>query len=160
MTLFSPLAPKLAEKLISAKQTVSVAESSAGGLIAASLLSVPGASSYFIGGSVVYTLKSRRAYLEFDREKLKGLKPLTEAMALEFARAARAKLETTWGVAELGAAGPAGTPYGHDAGICVIAVSGPVELTVTVETHSNDRSANMKSFADAAIELFYSAASE
>ena len=54
------------------------------------------------GGTVIYTIKSRLAFLDLDRERIKQLKPLTEEMALEFARAARAKLDTTWGIAELG----------------------------------------------------------
>lgn len=153
MTEFSPIASLIAEKLIAAEQTISVAESSTGGLIAANLLSVPGASAYFIGGSVVYTIKSRRAFLDFDRERIKKLKPLTEEMAFEFARSAREKLESTWGLAELGAAGPAGTPYGGGAGISVIGLCGPVEATVKVETQSNDRANNMNSFAEAALQL-------
>lgn len=149
----------IGKKLIELKQTVSVAESSTGGFIAANLLSVPGASAFFVGGSVVYSLRSRRAFLDFDRERVKKLQPLSEEMVLEFARAARAKLDTTWGVAELGAAGPAPTPYGHAAGTSVIAVSGPIEMTLKIETDSNDRQANMLAFTEAALDLFSKALS-
>ncbi|MEQ9002892.1 MAG: CinA family protein, partial [Pseudomonadales bacterium] len=114
-------------------ETVAVAESSTGGLIAASLLAVPRASAYFLGGSVVYTLASRRALLEITAADVAGLEPLTEAMAERFAARARAQLDATWGLAELGAAGPTGTPYGHAPGISVIAVTGPVTLTTTLE---------------------------
>lgn len=141
-------------KLIEFKHTVSVAESSTGGLIAANLLSVAGASAFFVGGSVVYSLRSRREFLDFDRARVKHLKPLSEEMVLEFARAARAKLDTTWGIAELGAAGPAPTPYGHAAGTSVIGVSGPLELTFKIETDSADREANMLAFTEAALDLF------
>jgi nicotinamide-nucleotide amidase len=79
---------------------------------------------------------------------------LSEEMVLEFARAARVKLDTTWGVAELGAAGPAPTPYGHAAGTSVIGISGPVELTMKIETDSADREANMLAFTEAALKLF------
>ncbi|HYI06553.1 MAG TPA: CinA family protein, partial [Reyranella sp.] len=47
-----PLAKKVGEKLKARKETVGVSESSAGGLISAVLLAVPGASAYFMGGAV------------------------------------------------------------------------------------------------------------
>lgn len=100
----------LAAKLIANRQTVAVAESSTGELIAASLLSVAGASSYFRGGSVIYTRESRHAFLDRDLVKIKKLEPLIEPMVAEFAQAARLNLDSSWGVAELGAAGPRGTP--------------------------------------------------
>ena len=153
MSRFSQYTGSAAKLLIELDHSISVAESSTGGLIAASLLSVPGASSYFMGGTVIYTIKSRLAFLDLDRERIKQLKPLTEEMALEFARAARAKLDTTWGIAELGVAGPGGTPYSDATGISVIALSGPVNASVTVKTQSNDREKNMKEFSDAALLL-------
>ncbi len=153
MTTFSPLADQIAKILIETKQSICVAESSTGGLIAANLLSVAGASAYFVGGSVVYSLKSRHELLELDPAATKNLKPLTEAMVLEFAKAARRKLETTWAIAELGAAGPAGTPYGHAAGTSVIGISGPIEATITLQTGSADRAGNMLAFTVGALQL-------
>ena len=153
MSRFSQHASSAAKLLTEHKHTVSVAESSTGGLIAASLLSVPGASRYFMGGAVIYTAKSRLAFLDLNTERTRQLSPLTEEMALEFARAARAKLDTTWGIAELGVAGPGGTPYSDAVGISVIAISGPVDASVTIRTDSNDREKNMKEFSDAALLL-------
>ena len=57
-----PLAEKIAARLIERKETVAVAEGSAGGLISAALLAVPGASAYFVGGAVVYTGAARGAH--------------------------------------------------------------------------------------------------
>lgn len=153
MSLFSQHARSVARLLTEHNHSIAVAESSTGGLIAANLLSVPGASRYFIGGTVIYTIKSRRAFLDLDMERIKQLKPLTEEMALEFARAARVKLDTTWGISELGVAGPDGTPYSDDTGISVIGISGPVDASVTVKTQSDDREKNMKLFTDAALKL-------
>ena len=152
--MFSDICNSIASQLTTKEHTVSIAESSTGGLIAANLLSVSGASKYFKGGSVIYTRESRHAFLDLDLRKVKALKPLTEPMVAEFARAARLKLDATWGIAELGAAGPSGTPYGHAAGTSVIGISGPVNATLTVETSIADREENMHRFTEAALELF------
>ena len=156
MSCFSRHKQNAARLLLDQKQTISVAESSTGGLIAASLLSVPGASRYFMGGTVIYTIKSRRAFLELDRERIKHLEPLTEDMVMEFARATRKKLETTWGIAELGVAGPDSTPYSDETGVSVIVLSGPVDKAITVRTGHNDREKNMHELTDSAMQLIVS----
>jgi PncC family amidohydrolase len=133
--------------------TLSVAESSAGGLMSASLLAVPGASAYFRGGVVSYTREARHAYLERGGAPFADVPPSSEPYALVLARAARDTLGTTWGLAETGASGPTGNRYGYDAGHACIAVCGPVELSVTIETRSANRELNMWSFAAAGLEL-------
>ena len=85
-------------------ETVAVAETSTGGLISSALLAVPGASAYYKGGSVIYTLESRKQLLGIGRSQVEGLEPMTEAMALRFAEVARAQLKATWSIAELGIA--------------------------------------------------------
>lgn len=152
--MFFGSSTNIAQLLTQSESTVSVAESSTGGLISANLLSVPGASSYYRGGSVVYTLEARRTFLSLNREKLKNMKPLTEEIVQEFAHAAREKLDTTWGIAELGATGPAGTPYGHGPGISVIGISGPINATLAVDTGSDSRTDNMLTFTESALNLF------
>ena len=152
--MFSNICDAIASKLVASGQSVSVAESSTGGLIAANLLSVSGASNYFRGGSIIYTRESRHAFLDLDLVKLKGVKPLTEPMVAEFAHAARLKLDATWGIAELGAAGPKGTPYGPAPGTSVIGISGPLNASVMVETFSENREENMVQFTEAALALF------
>ena len=144
---------RVGELLKARGETVAVAESSTGGLLAASLLSVAGASAYLLGGSVVYTLKSRRELLKISATDVEGLSPLSEPIVERFAARAREQLDATWGIAELGAAGPAGARYGHPAGTCVLAVVGPVTLTTTVQTSSDDREANMWAFTSTAITL-------
>ncbi|MCO5121644.1 MAG: CinA family protein [Burkholderiaceae bacterium] len=143
----------VAGRLRQAGHTVAVAESSTGGLVSASLLAVPGASAWFLGGSVVYTARSRREILGITAEDVAGLDPLTEAMAAKFAEVARRQLDATWGVAELGIAGPTGARYGHPPGISVIAVDGPVRRSATIETGSADREENMWRFTEAALAL-------
>lgn len=159
MTLDTVTAHEIAALLVARQETIAVAESSTGGLISAQLLSIAGASAYYLGGSVVYTLPSRKAFLDIPRIAVHGMEPLSEEMVAVFAEAARHKLNATWGIAELGAAGPTGTRYGHDAGTSVIGIDGPVRLTTTVRTGSGDRVRNMDAFADAAMRLFLKALS-
>ena len=141
------------ELLKTRKHTIAVAESSAGGLISAVLLSVPGASAFFLGGGVIYTHEARRALLSMPDEALAGIRASTEEYALRLARAVRQHLGTTWGLSETGATGPTGNRYGDAAGHACLAVSGPVEQMITVETRHSGREANMWMFTAAALEL-------
>jgi nicotinamide-nucleotide amidase len=153
LPLATEVVAAIAARLKARGETLAVAESSTGGLISASLLAVPGASAYFLGGSVVYTLASRRELLRITARDVEGLEPLTEPMVRRFAERAREQLGATWGLAELGAAGPTGARYGHAAGTSVIAVVGPVTASRTIETGDDDREANMWRFAAAALSL-------
>lgn len=143
----------LGQRLKSVGQSVAVAESSTGGLIAATLLAVPGASAYFKGGAVIYTARSRYQLLQTDRDELRELMGDREKLAAHFARRVRTLLHATWGVSELGIAGPTGSPYGDPPGLSVIAIDGPVSRTVRVETGDANREANMWCFTERALEL-------
>jgi nicotinamide-nucleotide amidase len=154
-----PIAEKIAGVLIERRETIAIAESSTGGLIAAALLSVPGASAYFVGGAVVYTKVARAALLGIGDADMKGLRPSTEPYAQLNARRVRERHGATWGLGETGATGPSGNRYGDAAGHSCMAVAGPIERATTLETGSADRRANMDVFAQRALELLYEAIS-
>src|SRR5271155_5856864 len=109
-------AAAVAARLRARGESVAVAESSAGGLISAALLAVPGASAYFLGGAVVYTAKARMSLLGLTREDVAGMRSSSEPYALALSRRVRENFGATWGLAETGAAGPTGNPYGDAAG--------------------------------------------
>ena len=134
-------------------ETVAVAESSTGGLIAAALLAVPGASAYFMGGGVIYTHQAREVLLEARLADHPGMRASTEPYALLCATAIRERLGATWGLGESGAAGPSGNRYGDPPGHCCIAVAGPRSRVITLETAQADREVNMWRFAGAALAL-------
>src|SRR5262245_1372910 len=146
------LAGQIAERLKPRGETLAVAESSAGGLIAAALLAVPGASAYFLGGAVVYTRQGRRALLAIPDEAMAGIRSASEPYAALMARTVRERHGATWGLAETGATGPSGNRYGDPAGHACIALSGPRERVLTIRTGSTDRQANMQAFAITALE--------
>lgn len=147
------LGGEVGERLKARGETVAVAESSSGGLVSAALLAVSGASKYFLGGAVVYTPKARVMLMEIPREALQGMRSASEPYALLLARTARERFGATWGLSETGAAGPTGNPYGDAPGHTCVAVSGPIEAAITIETGEDDRGANMRAFAAAALEL-------
>jgi PncC family amidohydrolase len=133
-------------------ETVGVAEGSAGGLVSASLLAVPGASAYYVGGTVVYTFAAVSAWIAGPVEAPAGMRGATEEFATYLARSVTARLGTTWGLAEAGAAGPPNR-YGDPAGHAWVAVSGPAEASRHILTGLDDRAANMVAFAVAALDL-------
>jgi PncC family amidohydrolase len=148
-----PAARAVAERLKARGETVAVAESSAGGLIAAALVAQPGASAYFLGGGVVYTRAAREGLLGITEADMAGMRSSSEPYALLLARRVRARLGADWGFAETGAAGPTGNRYGDAAGHACLAVSGPVERVITLETGRAGRQANMRDFAAALFRL-------
>jgi PncC family amidohydrolase len=150
------LGAAVAELLKARKETIAVAESSAGGLINATLVAVPGASAFYLGGCIVYTGASRSALLGITPEQMAGLRSASEPYAKLVAWRVREKLGATWGLCETGAAGPTGNRYGDAAGHACLAVSGPVEAVITLETRRADREANMRAFALRALELLRS----
>jgi PncC family amidohydrolase len=160
MTELASMAASLAARLTERRETVSVAESSTGGLISAALVSVPGASAYYLGGSVIYTQPARRGVLQIPDEAVHGVRSSTEAYALIKARRIRELTGATWGLAETGASGPTGNRYGDAAGHTCIAVVGPVERAITLETGQPDREANMWVFTRTALDLLASCIAE
>lgn len=134
-------------------ETIAVAESSSGGLISAALLSVPGASAFYLGGGVIYTGRAARQLLAVTREDMGGMRSSSEPYAQFLAGRVRDRFRSDWGVSETGAAGPTGNPYGDAPGHSCCAVSGPAEKSLTLETGSTDRADNMRKFAHAALAL-------
>jgi PncC family amidohydrolase len=146
-------ATNVAALLRSRGDTVAVCESSAGGLVSAALLAIPGASAYYLGGGVVYTRDARRLLLDVPDDEVRHLVPLSLDYVTRCAAAIRGKLGATWGVAEIGTAGPTGSRYGAPAGMCILAVDGPVCRTRLIENAGDAREKNMWDYAGAALAL-------
>jgi len=135
------------------QQTIAIAESSTGGLIAAALLAIPGASAYFLGGAVVYTKQARSALLELGESALDGFRPSTERYASLLANTVKTRFSADWGFGESGATGPAGNRYGDAAGHSCMAIAGHANSSITIETGHGERYDNMLAFATAALDL-------
>ena len=149
----SSMAASVGALLKESDQTLAVSESSCGGLLSACLVVIPGASAYYRGGAVVYTRFAQRGLLQVPDSAMTGIRASSEPYALLNARTVRESLDTTWALSETGASGPTGNSYGDSAGHACIAVTGPVERAITMETGDANREANMWVFAKAAFDL-------
>ncbi|KAL4866195.1 hypothetical protein BDV12DRAFT_173257 [Aspergillus spectabilis] len=150
-----PLALEVVELLKSRKETVSVAETAAGGLISASLLSVPGASAIYKGGLTVYTLESRLAFAGWTEANLKNYSGPTTEIVSGLADHTRKTLGSTYALSESGTAGPTGgTTRNRTPGYVALAVSAADgSQTREVERGSNNREENMVGFAEEGLKL-------
>jgi PncC family amidohydrolase len=145
---------RIADLLRQRGEKVAVADGATGGLVAASLLTVPGALDFFVGGGVVYSFRARDILFDLPRDAYAGMRGASEEYALLQARAIRDNFGAEWGLAESGSVGGSSHPSGAPAGRSCAAVVGPggFEFTRRTETGSDDRIANMEAFARAALE--------
>ena len=156
-----PQALYIASLLRQRGEKIAVADGATGGLIAASLLTVPGALDFFVGGGVVYSFRARDVLFDLPRDAYKGMRGASEDYALLQARAIRDNFHADWGLAESGSVGGSTHPSGAPAGRSCVAVVGPdgFEATHITETGSDDRIANMEAFTRAALAFLESALS-
>ncbi len=152
METLLPLAEVIGEKLKARKESLAIAESSGGGLISAAMLTVPGASRYFLAGAIVYTQQARENLLGITDQDMSGMRSSSEPYAAFLAERVRQRHGAVWGLAETGAAGPTGNRYGDAAGHTCIAVAGPHQAVLTLETGLDDRVRNMRLFSAKALQ--------
>lgn len=149
-----PLAASIAERLKARGETIAVADGATGGLLSASLLSIPGATKFYLGGGVVYSRKGRDVLFDLPDEAFSGMRSATGDYAMLQSCAIRDRFGADWGIAESGSAGGSVHPLGIVSGLSCAAVVGPDagEIRVT-ETESDSRLDNMASFTRRALEL-------
>ncbi|MFC8917337.1 CinA family protein [Streptomyces sp. NPDC047821] len=111
--------------LAESDQTVAVAESLTGGLVAAELTSVPGASKSFLGSVTAYATALKHDLLGVDAALLARRGAVDPDVALQMAAGVRARLGAGWGIATTGVAGP-DPQDGQPVGTVYVAVCGPV----------------------------------
>lgn len=145
---------RIADLLRRRGEKVAVADGATGGLVAASLLTVPGALDFFVGGGVVYSFRARDVLFDLPRDAYAGMRGASEDYALLQARAIRDNFGAQWGLAESGSVGGSNHPSGAPAGRSCAAVVGPdgFEFVRVTETGGDERIANMEAFARAALQ--------
>ncbi|KAJ5679900.1 competence/damage-inducible protein CinA [Penicillium macrosclerotiorum] len=150
-----PVIQEVFDLLKSRNETISVAETAAGGLISACLISAPGASAIYRGGLTVYTLQSRLEFAGWTSENLKDYRGPTTQIVAGMADHTRRTLGSTYAISESGTAGPTGgTTRNRTPGYVAMAVaSASGSVTREFETGSNDRAENMVVFARESLKL-------
>ena len=149
-----PQALRIAGLLRQRGEKIAVADGATGGLIAASLLTVPGALDFFVGGGVVYSFRARDVLFDQPPEAYKGMRGASEDYALLQARSIRDNFQADWGIAESGSVGGSTHPSGAPAGrSCTAVVSLTGEFAQITETESAERIANMEAFTRAALSF-------
>lgn len=148
------LVTQIAKILISKGETVSVAETTAGGLISACLLSYPGASAYFLGGSVLYSYPIRKNFVNMGKDEHLAFPAASPELMLEIARQFQKTTSSTWVISEGGAAGPTMSHTKHPPGYTALAVKGPLDSVNKIETGVKDREQNMVEFTTYMLGLF------
>ncbi|MFW2350405.1 CinA family protein [Qipengyuania sp.] len=156
-----PQALRIAALLRERGEKLAVADGATGGMIAASLLTVPGALDFFVGGGVVYSFRARDVLFALPRDAYEGMRGASTDYALLQAQAIRDNFGADWGLAESGSVGGSTHPGGAPAGRSCAAVVGPDGFAFTrlTETGRDDRIANMEAFTRAALQALEEALS-
>jgi nicotinamide-nucleotide amidase len=149
---FAALAEEAIGLLIARGETISTAESLTGGLVAAALTSVPGASAAFRGGVVAYAPDLKAAVLGVPDDLLEQHGAVHPAVAEAMAEGARARMWTTVGVATTGVAGP-DPAEGKPVGTVFIAVAGPGGTVSRELALSGDRDSIRRDTVESALNL-------
>lgn len=135
-------------------QTLAVAESLTGGLLAASLVEVPGASRVFRGGLVVYATDLKASLAGVPADLLAERGPVDPDVAVALADGARERCAATWGLGTTGVAGPEAQD-GVPIGTVYVGCAGPDPATRHVRRLelTGDRATIRRAAVDAAVDL-------
>jgi nicotinamide-nucleotide amidase len=135
-----PMEEVIRQKLVRRRETVSVAESCTGGLIAQRLTSVPGSSETFVGGMIPYCVELKTRTLGVHPDLLRAEGPVSEAVARAMASAVRVRLRSSYGLSITGFAGPDGGTEANPVGTVYIGISSAPKTDVKRYQFAGDRS--------------------
>ncbi|KAK6463218.1 hypothetical protein DFJ63DRAFT_109212 [Scheffersomyces coipomensis] len=160
---------KIATILRARNETLSISEAACGGLISAYIVSIPGASNFYIGGKLVYSLKQRLKLSGWTDEEIRNYMGPSKQVALKLARTTKYELGSTYVLSETGFAGPSQDLHlidedesnggksdekNEQVGTVYIGFSGPnTEVSQSSQTGSHDRSENMTKFAKIGLQF-------
>jgi nicotinamide-nucleotide amidase len=148
------LAQEVGQLLAARGQTLSVAESCTGGLVAHLITDVPGASDYFLFSATTYANSAKEAILKVSRKTLEDNGAVDETTALEMATGVKTAGGSDWAVSTTGIAGPSGGSEEKPVGTVCIGVAGPSRAhSQRFMLDSGDRERNKQLFAAMALEM-------
>lgn len=138
--------------LVERRQTLASAESLTGGLIAATLVEIPGVSAVYRGGLVVYATDLKHTLAGVPERLLAERGAVDAEVARALASGTRERCTADWAVATTGVAGPE-PQDGKPVGLVFVAVAGPHGATVRELDLSGSRASIRAQSAAAVLEL-------
>jgi PncC family amidohydrolase len=147
-------AARIVSLLAERHETVSLAETTAGGLLTAALIAVPGASSVTPGGIVPYDNRPKVQLLGVSKALLRAHGAVSGECVAAMAEGVRAVFRTTWGLAESGIAGPGAGSAEKPAGTLYAAIAGPSGVSVQRWHFAGDRNEIMDQAARSFLRWF------
>lgn len=143
----------LLARLAGRGETLAVVESLTGGLLAATIVAVPGASDVFRGGLIVYATDLKHTLAGVPADLLDARGPVDPAVAAALASGGRQRCFADWALATTGVAGPA-SQGGVPVGTVYVSVAGPAGRAATQGLRlSGDRAAIRQAAVQAALAL-------
>ena len=134
-------------------QTVAVAESCTGGLIAQRITNIPGSSDYFKLGVVAYSNDAKKILLKISPHLLRKFGAVSEQVAIAMAQRVRRMVEADWGIAVTGIAGPGGATKSKPVGLVYLAAAGPDGVICRRHFFKGTRHNIRKKASEAALDL-------
>jgi len=151
-SVFESSAADVVARLRAAGQTLAVAESLTGGLLAARVVDVPGASAVLRGGVVAYATDLKHVLLGVPEQLLARHGAVHAEVAAQMAIGVRDRLGATWGLSTTGVAGPQ-PQDGHPAGTVHLGLAGPAGVRTVELSLQGDRAQIRAATVDAALAL-------
>jgi nicotinamide-nucleotide amidase len=143
----------LVKLLARRKETIAVAESCTGGLLAHRLTNVPGSSEVFLADCVVYANQAKIDLLDLDPKLIEQHGAVSERVARAMAEGARAKARSTYALSTTGIAGPSGGSPEKPVGTVYIGLAAPDETVTKSLFFPSERETFKQLVAEAAFEL-------
>jgi nicotinamide-nucleotide amidase len=143
----------IGQKLRSVNATLSVAESCTGGYLCHLLTSEPGSSDFFIGGISAYSPSVKNSMLGVDLGLIESFGVVSEEVAAAMAVGVREKMQSTYGMATTGIAGPSGGSETLPVGTICLAVAGPNGVRTMKKVFTRRRQMNIELASNAVLDM-------
>jgi nicotinamide-nucleotide amidase len=143
----------LVKLLAKRNETLALAESCTGGLLANRITNISGASEVFIAGSIPYANEAKTEMLDVDPKLIEKRGAVSEEVVRAMAEGVRARAGSTYALATTGIAGPSGGSAEKPAGTVYVGLAAPDQTVAKKFFFPNDRETFMQQTAQAAFDL-------
>ena len=152
-----PIEVLIANKLKKKRQSLSCAESCTGGAIATRFTANEGASNFFVGTAVTYSLKSKIELLDVSKKLIKKNGEVSAPVVEAMARGAKKRFKADFGISTTGNAGPQKGDKSKDIGTVFIGLATPTQIISFKYNMGNSRRRVIQKTVNQALEILYQA---